>query len=550
MLLKLNQYRIRMYFFAVFSALLFLFFNISVFAQEYADVEFYSHVFGYFVSVPEKYVGGVSNNNENMLRIIFDNGDDEKEFLNNITLTLRAENYYSKLPEDQRAFIVDKELSLGHSFFNDTYNSHSYMVTYFNNAIRGLPGYRKDVLTIEHNTLNGKVFWVCHYHIYNANNILVGEGKVLFTVYNGFTYNINTFNREGMLSEYPEVENTMLSIRVGRRVGDYAKYIWTAVGVVIFMFFSSILWIITRPRKLSPRQEWKKEYKMEKRAIRKGLPIPTFTSSQPALIETSPIPLLESPDVVRKRIFRANLNELNLAAEYADRKKLLFVLDMLLGRYEFIYDDVYEDYEFNIDSNTQSEVSEDSKLTEELKTEMLVAENATEELILDSSVDTEKLEADYIPLVTMELTEDLNVERQVASEEEIAILKELDIILGRIENESLKDDISEQKADTVDSVSQSDIEQQRQQTDQNEAGSTADVGKILRTLDHILNRISDETEMNENDELLGVENEKSDDILNTVSSGHETEDNIDVSPEQDEIFDALDDILGRTVHIE
>ena len=347
MRLGLKHYKIRICLAAVITALFFLLFNIGVSAEDDTEIEFYNHNYGYLVSVPVKYKEDIYNANENILRVFF-RKEDAVSLNDNIMFQLRSDNYYSRLPEEQRRDLVAKELSLGNAFFDDSYNSHAFMVTHFNGLIRGLPGFRKDVLTIEHNVLNGKTFWVCHYYIYNANNVLVGEGKVFFTVYEGFSYTIYIFNRNGMISEIPEVESTILSVRVGRMSGEQIRFIWGAVCFVCVMFFAAVIWIITRPRKLSPRQEWKREYKKEKKAIKKGLPLPQEAAAGNALIQTDSIPLLESPETASKRVFRAAVSELNAAAEFADRKKLLYVLDIILDRdlkEDTYYEDELPDYE-------------------------------------------------------------------------------------------------------------------------------------------------------------------------------------------------------------
>ena len=383
MRLGLKHYKIRICFAAVITALFFLLFNISASAEDDTEIEFYNHNYGYHVSVPVKFKEDIYNANENILRVFF-RKEDAVSLNDNIMFQLRSDNYFSRLPEEQRKELVAKELSLGNVFFDESYNSHAFMVTHFNGLIRGLPGFRKDVVTIEHNILNGKTFWVCHYYIYNANNVLVGEGKVFFTVYEGFSYTIYVFNRNGMISEVPEVESTILSVRVGRMTGEQIRFIWGAVCFVCVMFFASVIWIITRPRKLSPRQEWKREYKKEKKAIKKGLPLPQEGAAENALIQTDSIPLLESPETASKKVFRAAVSELNAAAEFADRKKLLYVLDIILDRdlkEDVYYEDEPADYEnaeplSSSDSLTGSEAAESAEDITEAEPEIIGAEQA------------------------------------------------------------------------------------------------------------------------------------------------------------------------------
>ncbi len=82
---------------------------------------------------------------------------------------------------------------------------------------------------------------------------IIGEGKMYFTVYKGYEYRIHMMNKQGRLSEQPEMAEILGSARLGLRQSDIMKIMWITIAVLCALCFILIIFVLTRksPKKLA-----------------------------------------------------------------------------------------------------------------------------------------------------------------------------------------------------------------------------------------------------------------------------------------------------------
>ncbi|MDR2520243.1 MAG: hypothetical protein LBC69_04210 [Eubacteriaceae bacterium] len=304
--------------------------------------EFYDHAIGYSIIVPAKYATSVlAIDDENLIAQFKDEAGNDTKFI------IHATNIYEELDPETVEGLDEAKISLGNDIFNDTYKSHSFMVAMLGKIADSYAGGGRDTKYLQYVNINGIIFWCYNFRFLDANKNETGEGKIFFTIHKGKSYQVSIISKNALLSSIPEVEQTLASLQLGRKVSPAMKYIWIIVGFLNLTFFLLMMWIITRPRKYSRRQMIRREQRALRKAARKGLPPPTPEISA----ETQLVPIQrELP-----KIYRVKEPELlELVSQSVRHKKALEELDAILGRDEY----AFEVYDHGLDTDSAAKSRE------------------------------------------------------------------------------------------------------------------------------------------------------------------------------------------------
>ncbi|MCL1802207.1 MAG: hypothetical protein FWG30_01000 [Eubacteriaceae bacterium] len=299
--------------------------------------EFYDHSYGFAIIVPEKFADTVIQTDHGNLIIRFSDPESEMYAL----LTLTARNLYDEMDPDAIEGYEENDLSLEHEIFIETYQNQPFMVQYMANQANENSGGTVRAKYLQHVNINDITFWVYSFGLLDVSNTEIGEGKIYYTIYKGKSYNITITNKSGSISVFPEIEQSLATLMLGRKVSPAMRYIWIIVSFLNLAFFLLMMWVITRPRKYSRRQMIRREQRALRRAVRKGLPIP----QQGLELDTTQLVPVKREKPKLYRFNEADMKEISRSIAY---KKLISELDGLLGRNE---DSVYEEYDFGLDTD-------------------------------------------------------------------------------------------------------------------------------------------------------------------------------------------------------
>lgn len=263
---------------SLFLALIMVFAMVSpVFAREY-----YNYECRYTIQLSEEAYAKMSKVNEQLMSLIYHDG---------VSVTYSAQNYYAHLSDaEKNPELTSDDYSVGSEVFAATYNDAAYMKDeYFTKRLANVSG-TTEMTGVTLVNINGFDFWEMTYSFFGepaetAENedkddetaetaetpedtqptdtetpvvredglVAIGEGKMYFTVYKGFSYFIHMINREGKISDYPEMESVFRTINLGLRQSNVMKIMWIVIGVLCFILLALIIFTLTRksPKKLA-----------------------------------------------------------------------------------------------------------------------------------------------------------------------------------------------------------------------------------------------------------------------------------------------------------
>ncbi len=254
-----------------------------VFAREY-----YNYESRYTITISDDSYEKMSKVNENLMSIIYDDG---------VSMTFNVSDYYGHLSdEDKLPETTSSDYTVGNEMFAATYNDATYMKDeYFTKRLANVNG-TTEMVGATLTEVNGFSFWEMTYNyldepteemlqaiedaekaaeeedtdapegdvptddqafelpvIREDGLTVVGEGKMYFTVYEGYEYRIHMMNKQGKLSDYPDMADIFGTIELGLRQSNIMKIMWITIGVLCFICFVLIIFVLTRksPKKLA-----------------------------------------------------------------------------------------------------------------------------------------------------------------------------------------------------------------------------------------------------------------------------------------------------------